>query len=117
VTLVCVEKFACSFGFVGNLVYLMQQIAPGKYKMAHYAFATALMNLALVPTQMMSGWLADLLGYRNFFAFVLLASIPSVLAAWQAPFPDPPDVQRPRKDSRPRLLGASGRPVARDQAA
>jgi len=59
--------------------------------MAHYAFADALMNLVLVPTQSASGYLADKLGYRHFFIFVLIASIPSVIAAWKAPFPDPPD--------------------------
>jgi PAT family beta-lactamase induction signal transducer AmpG len=85
--LVSVEKFGYSFGFIGNMLYMMQQIAPGRYKMAHYAFSTALMNLVLVPTQMASGPLADWLGYRNFFLFVMVASIPSVLVAWRAPFP------------------------------
>jgi PAT family beta-lactamase induction signal transducer AmpG len=90
--LVSIEKFGYSFGFVGNMLYMMQQIAPGKYKMTHYAFATAWMNLVLWPTQTVSGKLADWLGYKNFFIFVLVASIPSILAAWKAPFPDPPDV-------------------------
>jgi PAT family beta-lactamase induction signal transducer AmpG len=90
-TLVCIEKFGYSFGFVGNMLYMMQQIAPGKYKMVHYAFATAWMNLVLWPTQTFSGKLADWLGYRNFFIFVLIASIPSLFAAWKAPFPNPPD--------------------------
>jgi PAT family beta-lactamase induction signal transducer AmpG len=85
--LVSLEKFGYSFGFVGNMLYMMQQIAPGEYKMTHYAFATALMNLVLVPTQMISGPLADALGYRRFFVFVLVASIPSIIAAWRAPFP------------------------------
>ena len=70
---------------------MMQQMAPGKFKMTHYAFATALMNLVLVPTQMASGPLADRLGYRSFFVFVLVASIPSIIAAWAAPFPNPID--------------------------
>jgi PAT family beta-lactamase induction signal transducer AmpG len=90
--LVSIEKFGYSFGFVGNMLYMMQQIAPGKYKMTHYAFATAWMNLVLWPTQTISGKLADWLGYKNFFIFVLIASIPSIIAAWKAPFPDPPDV-------------------------
>ena len=85
--LVSVEKLGYSFGFVGNMLYMMQQLAPGPYKMTHYAFGTALMNLMLVPTQMLSGPLADRLGYRGFFALVLLASIPSIVAAWRAPFP------------------------------
>jgi PAT family beta-lactamase induction signal transducer AmpG len=90
--LVSIEKFGYGFGFVGNMLYMMQQIAPGKYKMTHYAYATALMNLVLIPTQAVSGKLADWMGYRHFFIFVLVASIPSVIAAWKAPFPNPPDV-------------------------
>ena len=86
--LVSIEKFGYSFGFVGNMLYMMQQIAPGKYKMTHYAFCTALMNLVLVPTQMASGPLAVWLGYKNFFLFVVFASAPSILAAWLAPFPN-----------------------------
>jgi PAT family beta-lactamase induction signal transducer AmpG len=54
--------------------------------MTHYAFATALMNLVLVPTQMVSGPLADHLGYKRFFLFVLVASVPSLVAAARAPF-------------------------------
>jgi len=86
--LVSIEKFGYSFGFVGNMLYMMQEIAPGRYRMTHYAFVTALMNLVLVPTQMASGPLAERLGYRTFFLFVMLASIPSIVAAWLAPFPD-----------------------------
>lgn len=89
--LVTVEKFGYSFGFVGNMLYMMQQIAPGKYKMTHYAFCTALMNLVLVPTQMVSGPIAEWLGYKNFFYFVMIVSIPSIIAAWKAPFPNPKD--------------------------
>ncbi|HEX7671646.1 MAG TPA: MFS transporter [Polyangiaceae bacterium] len=89
--LVTIEKFGYSFGFIANMLYMMQQISPGKYHMTHYAFCTALMNLVLIPTQMASGPLADALGYRSFFVFVMLASIPSIIAAWRAPFRNPPD--------------------------
>ncbi len=85
--LVSIEKFGYSFGFVANMLYMMQQISPGKYHMTHYAFCTALMNLVLIPTQMASGPLAVALGYKAFFVFVLIASIPSLIAAWYAPFP------------------------------
>ena len=91
VTLVTIEKCGYSFGFTANMVYMMQQIAPGKFKMPHYAFATALMNLMLVPTQWVSGPLARAMSYRTYFIFVLVASIPSVIAAWFAPFPNPKD--------------------------
>jgi PAT family beta-lactamase induction signal transducer AmpG len=80
------------------MLYMMQQIAPGKYKMTHYAFSTALMNLVLVPTESISGKLAQWLSYKTFFVFVLIASIPSIIAAWKAPFPDPPDVEEESED-------------------
>jgi PAT family beta-lactamase induction signal transducer AmpG len=85
---VTIEKVGYNFGFVANMLYMMQQVAPGKYPMTHYAFCTALMNLVLVPTQMASGPLAQWLGYQGFFLFVMVASIPSMIAAWLAPFPN-----------------------------
>jgi len=86
-TLVCIEKFGYGFGFIGNMVYMMQQIAPGRCTMTHYAFATALMNLMLVPTTMISGPLAEWVGFSTFFVIVMFASVPSVWAAWKAPHP------------------------------
>jgi len=85
--LVTIEKFGYSFGFVANMLYMMQQISPGKFHMTHYAFCTALMNLVLVPTQSASGWIADSLGYKHYFVFVAIVSIPSIITAWLAPFP------------------------------
>jgi PAT family beta-lactamase induction signal transducer AmpG len=89
-TLVVIEKFGYSFGMVGNMIYMMQQLAPGRSTMTHYAFATSLMNLMLVPTAMISGPLAERVGFASFFAIVMFASVPSVWAAWRAPFPLPP---------------------------
>ncbi len=87
VTAVSIEKFGYGFGFVGNMVYMMQQLAPGRSTMTHYAFATSLMNLVLVPTNMISGPLAEWLGFSTFFFVVMFASVPSVWAAFKAPFP------------------------------
>ena len=86
-SLVTIEKFFYSFGFIANMLYMMQQISPGKYHMTHYAFCTAIMNLVLWPTTAVSGFLADYLGYLTFFIIVMFATIPSFLAAWYAPFP------------------------------
>jgi PAT family beta-lactamase induction signal transducer AmpG len=109
--LVSVEKFGYSFGFVGNMLYMMQQIAPGKYKMTHYAFATALMNLVLVPTQMVSGPLADWLGYRKFFILVLVASIPSIVAAWLAPFPNAAEAEGESPNPEPNAGAGASTPT------
>ncbi len=86
-TLVTIEKFGYSFGFVANMLYMMQQISPGRFHMTHYAFANSIMNLTLVPTQMISGPLADHFGYKTYFIIVMFAAIPSILGAMIAPFP------------------------------
>lgn len=95
-TLVTLEKFGYSFGFVANMLYMMQQISPGRFHMTHYAFANSIMNLTLVPTQMISGPLADYLGYKIYFIVVMFAAIPSVLGAVFAPFPRKPDNGHPQ---------------------
>ena len=83
---VIVEKFFFGFGSVGFMVYLMQQLAPGKYMTTHYAFGTGLMGLCGLVTGVISGHLEQRLGYVGYFAFVMAATIPSFLACWLAPF-------------------------------
>lgn len=83
------EYFGYGFGFVGLMLFMMQQVAPGKYKMAHYAFATGIMNLGFMIPSMVSGFVSDLLGYKIFFFWVLVATIPAFLAARFVPFGNP----------------------------
>ena len=80
------EYFGYGFGFVGLMLFMMQQIAPGKYKMAHYAFATGIMNLGFMIPSAASGFFSDFLGYELFFIWVLIATIPALLAAYFVPF-------------------------------
>lgn len=94
VTMVTIEKFGYGVGMVGNMIYMMQQLAPGRSSMTHYAFANSLMNLVLVPTAMISGPLAEWLGFSTFFLVVMFASVPSAIAAWRAPFPLKDDEQQ-----------------------
>lgn len=89
-SLVTVEKFFWGFGAVGQMIYMMQQIAPGPYKTAHYTFATAFMGFNMMFTGMISGKVEELAGYKLFFIFALVAaSIPSLLATLLAPFHHP----------------------------
>lgn len=82
---VAVEYFGYGFGFVGLILFIMQQIAPGKYKMAHYAFASGLMNLGFMLPSMISGMVSDYLGYKEFFIWVLISTAPSFLVTWLVP--------------------------------
>lgn len=83
---VAIEYLGYGFGFVGLMLFMMQQIAPGKHQMSHYAFATAIMNIGVMLPGMFSGYLSDWLGYRDFFIWVLIATIPSFLVSIYVPF-------------------------------
>lgn len=83
---VTLEKFGFGFGSVGHMLYMMQQVSPGPYQTAHYAFATGIMGLCRTFTGMISGVLQESLGYQMFFLLVLAASVPPVVLAFFAPF-------------------------------
>lgn len=82
---VAFEYFGYGFGFVGLIIFIMQNIAPGKYKMAHYAFGSGLMNLGFMIPSMISGFVSDYLGYKEFFIWVLISTIPAFLITWLVP--------------------------------
>lgn len=90
---VVLEYFGYGFGFVGLMLFMMQQVAPGKFKMAHYAFASGIMNLGFMIPSMLSGFMSDWLGYKLFFIWVLVATIPAFLAAWFVPFGHPDNIE------------------------
>ncbi|MFV0554912.1 MAG: MFS transporter [Mangrovibacterium sp.] len=85
-TCITLEYFGYGFGFVGLTLFMMQQIAPGKHQMSHYAFASGIMNLGVMLPGMISGYFSDLLGYRSFFIYVLIATIPAFLITYFIPF-------------------------------
>ena len=81
------EYFGYGFGFVGLTLFMMQQVAPGKHQMAHYAFASGIMNLGVMLPGMFSGWLCDEVGgFRNFFIVVLVMIIVPLAITWFLPF-------------------------------
>ena len=83
---IVLEYFGYGFGFVGLTLFMMQQVAPGKHQMAHYAFASAIMNLSVMVTGAVSGFLSDALGYKMFFIVVMFATIPVFILSKVIPF-------------------------------
>ena len=77
---VAVEQFGYGFGLTAYLMYLIH-IARGRHATAHYAICTGFMALGLMLPGMWSGWLQDHIGYRHFFTWVILATIPSFVVA------------------------------------
>ena len=71
-----IEMFGYGFGFVGLILFIMQEVAVGKYQMAHYALGTGVMQLGYVLFKIMSGAMQEALGYQHFFLWVLVSAIP-----------------------------------------
>ncbi|TDQ75271.1 MFS transporter [Sphingobacterium yanglingense] len=90
---VVIEYFGYGFGFVGLILFIMQNIAPGKYKMAHYAFGSGLVNLGFMIPSMISGWLSDMMGYKEFFIWVMIATIPAFIVTWLVPLKKPEELE------------------------
>lgn len=94
---IVLEYFGYGFGFVGLTLFMMQQVAPGKHQMAHYAFASGIMNLSVMVTGAVSGFLSDALGYKIFFAVVMIAVIPVFIMTKFLPFTYPDNAAKESK--------------------
>ena len=84
--LIGVESFGYGFGFTAYMMVLIH-LADGAYKTTHYAFATALMALAVWMAQVWSGAAQEQLGYLGFFGWVLLLTLPGLLVTWLIDLP------------------------------
>ena len=73
---VAIEQFGYGFGFTAYMLYMIYA-SEGKYKTAHFALSTGLMALGMMIPGMFSGWLQDVIGYKHFFIWVLIATIPA----------------------------------------
>jgi PAT family beta-lactamase induction signal transducer AmpG len=85
-TVITIEMFGYGIGSVSLMLYMMQQIAPGKYKTAHYAISTGLMALTMMVSGMACGAIQEAVGYQYYFIIVMIATIPSFIITWFAPF-------------------------------
>jgi PAT family beta-lactamase induction signal transducer AmpG len=81
---VAVEQFGYGFGLTAYLLYMIY-IARGRHQTAHYAICTGFMAMGMMFPGMWSGWLEDHVGYRLFFIWVTLATLPSFLVALRVP--------------------------------
>ncbi len=93
---VAVEQFGYGFGFTAFMLYMIY-ISEGEFKTAHFAIATGFMALGMMIPGMLSGWLQELIGYRHFFVWVLIATIPAFFIAYYLPL-DPEFGKKTNKD-------------------
>jgi PAT family beta-lactamase induction signal transducer AmpG len=73
---IAIEQFGYGFGFAAFLLYLIY-ISEGKFKTSHYAIATGFMALGMMLPGMFSGWIQETIGYKNFFVWVMISTIPA----------------------------------------
>lgn len=75
---VAIEQFGYGFGYTAYMLYMIY-IAEGEYKTAHFAIATGFMALGMMLPGMLSGWVQELIGYEDFFLWVLLCTVPGFI--------------------------------------
>jgi len=77
---VAFEQFGYGYGFTAYMLYMLHYVGESKYKTAEYAIGTSLMALGMMLPGMISGAMKELLGYENFFIYIIICSIPGLLA-------------------------------------
>lgn len=75
---VAIEQFGYGFGFTAYMLYLIY-FSQGEHKTAHYSICTGFMALGMMLPGMAAGWIQEQLGYQNFFIFIMIATIPTLL--------------------------------------
>lgn len=74
---VCLEHAGAGLGTAVFMVYLMRTCDP-EHKAGHMAIVTALMSLSFTLAGVLSGFLADAIGFASYFGFTFLATIPGM---------------------------------------
>ena len=75
---ITLEMFGAGLGTAVFMVYLMRCPLPG-YKAAHYAILSALMSASFTMAAVVSGFLADAIGFAGYFLFTVAASVPGMV--------------------------------------
>lgn len=75
---VFIEQFGYGFGFTAYMLYMIY-FSQGDHKTAHYSICTGFMALGMMLPGMAAGWIQEQLGYTNFFIFILITTIPTLL--------------------------------------
>jgi MFS transporter, PAT family, beta-lactamase induction signal transducer AmpG len=77
---IALEQFGYGFGFTAYMLYMLHFVGESKYKTAEYAIGTSLMALGMMLPGMISGSMKELLGYQHFFIYVIICSVPGIIA-------------------------------------
>lgn len=75
---VTLDQFGYGFGFTAYMLYLIY-FSNGEFKTAHYSLCTAFMALSMMIPGMVAGYIQEALGYTQFFGFVMLCCLVTVV--------------------------------------
>ncbi len=75
---IAVEQFGYGFGFTAYTMYMIM-ISEGDYRTVFYAISTGFMALGMMVPGMFSGWLQEAMGYRNFFIWIVVSTVPGFI--------------------------------------
>ena len=77
---VALEQAGYGFGFTAYTMYMIM-VSQGEYKTVFYAIGTGIMALGMMLPAMASGWIQEMLGYKNFYFWILATTIPGFVVA------------------------------------
>jgi len=77
---VALEQFGYGFGFTAYTMYMIM-VSQGEYKTVFYAIGTGIMALGMMMPAMASGWIQEMLGYKHFFIWITITTIPGFIVA------------------------------------
>lgn len=95
-SVIAVEQFGAGLGTAVLMVYIMRCCSP-LHKAAHMAILTALMSVSFTIAGVCSGFLAESMGFANYFLFTFFVTIPSMALMFFLPHledPAPPSPGR-----------------------
>ena len=75
---VALDQFGYGFGFTAYMLYLIY-FSEGEFKTAHYSLCTAFMAMSMMLPGMVAGYVQESVGYVNFFIFVMICCLATVL--------------------------------------
>lgn len=75
---VAIEQFGYGFGFTAYTMFMIM-VSEGRYRTVYYAISTGIMALGMMFPAMASGWIQEMLGYQNYFLWVIFATIPGFI--------------------------------------
>ncbi len=75
---IALEQFGYGFGFTAYTMYMIM-ISDGEFKTVFYAISTGFMALGMMVPGMFSGWLQELVGYQEFFIWVVISTLPGFI--------------------------------------